>query len=315
MTPRVLVLGAGGMLGHKLFQGLQMKYPETYGTLRVSSRRPPFDTIPMFQADRVISDVDVMDLERLRSLLRSIRPDVVVNCIGVIKQREAANAAIPCIHVNALLPHALANVCSEWGGRLIHFSTDCVFSGLRGGYRESDVSDADDLYGRTKHLGEVIADNAITLRTSIIGRELTAHRSLLDWFLFQPGGIVKGFRRVIYSGITTNEMVKVVSTLIAEQPQLSGLFQVVANPINKFELLTLVRDAYGLSTMIQPDDIDVSDRSMCGDKFFEATGWRAPSWPELVRDLAADPTPYAAWAAREGSVTEEQGKCLTAKHF
>jgi dTDP-4-dehydrorhamnose reductase len=310
-----VVLGGSGMLGHKLFQRLQAEYPETYCTLRKSPQEVPLDVIPMFQSDRVIPHVDVVDLEPLRAVLRSIQPHVVVNCIGVIKQRQAANAAVPCIRLNALFPHELAALCAEWGGRLIHFSTDCVFSGRRGAYRETDPSDAEDLYGRTKFLGEVDVENAVTLRTSIIGRELTEHRSLLDWFLSQGDRPVRGFRRVIYSGVTTNEMAKVVSMLIAQQSQLSGLFQVVARPISKFALLNLIRDAYGVSTTIEADDVECSDRSMAGDKFFHATGWRSPSWPELVRDLAADPTPYAAWTKQDGTAIEEQRGCLAAKPF
>jgi dTDP-4-dehydrorhamnose reductase len=136
----------------------------------------------------------------------------------------------------------------------------------------------------------------VTLRTSIIGRELSRHQSLVDWFLSQRGKSVSGFRRVIYSGIPTTEMAKVVAQIIEHEPALTGLYQVVSQPISKYELLLLLRDAYNLDIEVQPDDTPVLDRSMRGEKFERATGWRAPEWPEMVREMAADPTPYDAWA-------------------
>ena len=298
LMPRVLVLGGGGMLGHKLFQRLQRDFGDTCCTLRSEARAGPFDGIPLFEGERVLSGVDVLRTDAFHALLRHLKPDVIVNCVGVIKQRAAANAAIPNIRINSLLPHELAQLCAEWFGRLIHFSTDCVFSGRCGSYRESDQSDADDLYGRSKFLGEVTAPNTVTLRTSIIGRELTEHKSLLDWFLSQKkGATVRGFRRVIYSGITTNEMANVVTMIIRDFPGLSGLFQVAAEPITKYELLALVREAYGLDMILEPDDRELSDRSMNGEKFRDATGWRAPTWPAMIRELADDPTPYEEWGA------------------
>jgi dTDP-4-dehydrorhamnose reductase len=285
------------MLGHKIFQRLQRDYAETYCTLHKPITASPYNRIPFFQGERVLGGIDVLHTGPFHALLRRLRPDVIVNCIGVIKQRAEGNAAIPNIRLNALLPHELAALCAEWHGRLIHFSTDCVFSGRTGNYREDSRSDAGDLYGRSKFLGEVAAPNAITLRTSFVGRELTEHVSLLDWFLSQRGTTVRGFRRVIYSGITTNEMANVVKTIIRDLPVLSGLFQVVSERITKYELLALVREAYGLDINLEPDDLEVSDRSMNGEKFREATGWRAPSWPDLVRELAADPTPYGEWGA------------------
>jgi dTDP-4-dehydrorhamnose reductase len=165
-------------------------------------------------------------------------------------------------------------------------------------YSEDDPSDAGDLYGKSKFLGEVEAHNAVTLRTSIIGRELTEHRSLLDWFLSRNGTTVRGFRRVIYSGITTNEMASVVARIISDCPRLYGRFQVTSEPISKYELLSLIRRAYDLDITIEPDDEEVCDRSMRGDRFAAATGWRAPAWPEMVRRLATDETPYAEWGIR-----------------
>lgn len=295
MSGGILVLGGEGMLGHKMFQRLRGRFPDVACTVRGSRREPPLAGNPVFEGADVIEGVDVTLPGCLDDILRARRPSAVVNCVGIIKQRAAALDPIPSIAINALLPHQVAARVAEWGGRLVHFSTDCVFSGRRGGYIEEDPSDAEDLYGRTKYLGEVAASNAVTLRTSIIGRELTEHRSLLDWFLQQNGKGIRGFTRVIYSGVTTNHLAGVVGDVLEYHPHLHGLFQVASDPISKHDLLVLLRGAYGIDVRIEPDDREVSDRSMKGDKFSAATGYRCPSWPELVQELAADPTPYRQW--------------------
>jgi dTDP-4-dehydrorhamnose reductase len=294
-NPRVLVLGGTGMLGHKLFQVMRERFPRTICTTRKDVRHPPFDRVELLQGGDVISGVDVMDIDRLRDLLAELQPDYVVNCVGIIKQRDESKSAIPSITVNSLLPHKLAAVTKQWGGRLIHFSTDCVFSGNRGGYSEEDDSDAEDLYGKSKFLGEVDTENALTLRTSIIGRELVEHKSLLDWFLSQNHKTVKGFKRVIYSGVTTNQMAEVITYIIQKHPTLSGRYQVVSDPISKYDLLCLLRDAYCLDIEITPDETVVSDRSMKGDRFRSATGYVSPPWHTLVKNLSDDPTPYDRW--------------------
>jgi len=290
---RVAVLGVAGMLGHKLFQQLRERFSGTIGITRTPPTRPPLDKVAILQGADVLSGFDANDFAEFRRRLQNIAPDVIVNCIGLIKQRPEATSPIPNIRVNALFPHLLAEAAQTWGGHVIHFGTDCVFSGRSGNYREDDPSDAEDLYGKTKFLGEVTTSNAATLRTSIIGRELTDHQSLLEWLLSQNGKRIRGYRRVIYSGITTNEMANVVTRTI--EKKLSGRFHVVSKPITKFDLLSLITNAYGLDIEIEPDDAIASDRSMSDGKFEAATGWRAPSWPEMVQGMADDPTPYREW--------------------
>ncbi|MGA9821324.1 MAG: SDR family oxidoreductase [Desulfobaccales bacterium] len=294
---RVVILGAAGMLGHKMFQIIRKAFPNTQAIVRGDVKQPPFANVALLQGNDIIQGIDVTDFNLLQELLGGIRPNYVVNCVGIIKQRDAAHQAIPSITINSLLPHKLAALAEGWGGRVIHFSTDCVFSGKRGGYTEEDLSDAEDLYGKSKFLGEVQCDNALTLRTSIIGRELAEHRSLLDWFLSQRGRTIKGFKRVIYSGVTTNQLAEVVLLVIQQFPQLHGLYQVVSEPISKYDLLCLLKDAYKLDVKILADEMEVSDRSMKGDKFRSATGYVCPAWPELVQVLAQDPTPYGQWLA------------------
>ncbi|MCX6927480.1 MAG: SDR family oxidoreductase [Verrucomicrobia bacterium] len=292
---RIVVIGGAGMLGHKMFQILRERFPGTVCTTREDVRKPPFDQVELLQGNDVIRGVDVMDFDRLQGTLKELCPDFIVNCVGIVKQRQEAQMAIPSITINSLLPHKLAEFAAAWGGRVIHPSTDCVFDGKRGRYTEIDDSTAQDLYGKSKFLGELHCDNGLTLRTSIIGRELVEHRSLLDWFLAQQGKTVRGFKRVIYSGVTTNQLAEVVTLVIQKFPGLHGLFQVVTEPMSKHDLLCLIRDAYKLEVNITPEDGEISDRSMKGDKFREATGYVSPPWPELVRRQAEDPTPYTEW--------------------
>ena len=283
------------MLGHKVFQILRSRFPGTLATAIEDTTKPPFDAVDLLQGDDLIRGVDVTSFDRLHSVLADIRPDFIINCTGVIKQRDDAAVAIPSITINSLLPHKLAAFASEWGGRVIHPSTDCVFSGRRGGYTEQDQSDAEDLYGKSKFLGEIHGENSLTLRTSIIGRELAHHKSLLDWFLSQQGRTVQGYRRVIYSGVTTNQFAEVVTLVVREFPDLSGLYQVVAEPISKYDLLQKIRSAFDLDIEILPNDTEISDRSMNGDKFKAATGYVSPSWDQLVSNLASERTMYEGW--------------------
>ena len=292
---KALVLGGEGMLGHKMFQVLRQRFAEVVCTVREDVRRPPFDRVELLQGDDVVSGVDVTNFPALEASLSAFRPEYVVNCVGVIKQRAEAVSPIPSITINSLLPHKLAQVVAHWDGRVIHFSTDCVFSGKRGEYAEGDFSDAEDLYGKTKFLGEVAAANALTLRTSIIGRELTEHRSLLDWFLAQNRQTVRGYRRVIYSGVTTNYLAELVASIIQEHPGLNGLYQVASEPLSKYDLLCLLREAYQLDVRIEPDDLEASDRSMRCDRLREAITYKCPPWPVLARQLAEDNTPYEKW--------------------
>jgi len=303
MPVNIVVLGAGGMLGHKMFQRLRAAFPGTVATMRKPADCPPFNGIGLLQGSDVLTGVDVMDFEALSAALSEIRPDYIINCVGIIKQRAEAHHAIPSIAINALLPHRLAALAAIWQGRLIHFSTDCVFSGARGSYTEEDESDAHDLYGRSKFLGEADGPNALTLRTSIIGRELVEHGSLLDWFRAQDGRTIRGYRRVIYSGVTTNHLADLVGEIIRNHPDLNGLYQAAGRPISKYDLLCLLRDAYRLNVEITPDDTQQSDRSMSGDKLYRAIGYRAPSWPELVSQLATDSTSYESWLSQYESLT------------
>ncbi len=255
---------------------------EVWGTLRNGV------ALGFFSEDsraRLLTGVDVLSQDTLVSLLAKVRPSVVINCVGLIKQLADAKDPLTALPINAMLPHRLARLCELGGARLIHVSTDCVFSGRKGMYLESDPSDAEDLYGKSKYIGELHElPHAITLRTSIIGHELGSSHALVDWFLSQHGS-VRGFTRAIFSGLPTVELARVMKDFVIPHPQLNGLYHVAAAPIDKFRLLSLVAAQYGKSIEIRPDDALVIDRSLEGSRFRAATGYVAPDWVELVRRM------------------------------
>jgi len=292
---RICILGGTGMLGHKMYQVIRESYPDTFVTLHGHLQDQNLRPIKLFDPVHVVEGVDASDLSDIERRLIQLKPDVVINCIGIIKQRPDAQSAIANITVNSLMPHRLALLLQSWHARFIHFSTDCVFSGRRGGYTEEDNSDAEDLYGRTKFLGEVKAENATTLRTSIIGRELFHFRSLLEWFLSQRGQSINGYTQAIYSGVTTNCIAEVVRDYVLPCPERNGLYQVVSRSISKFDLLHIIRKHFDLPVEIVPDDRFFCNRSMKGDKFEAMTGFTSPDWDTLVAQLATDPTPYSSW--------------------
>ena len=286
---KVLILGGSGMLGHKLWQTFASRF-DAYATFRGSV--DDCGTAGIFDPARSIGGISVQDLGSVERVLAGNRPDVVVNSIGVVKQDAAAKDPLTSIEVNALFPHRLAKACAEIGARLIHLSTDCVFSGQRGNYSLSDPADATDLYGRTKLLGEVNYDHCLTLRTSMIGRELTGSHGLVEWFLSQQGKAVRGYKKAVFSGFTTVTLASAIADIISDHPELHGVWHFAAEPINKFDLLALIKEGFNLSIEIEPDENFVCDRSLNGDAFRQATGYVAPSWPTMVEALVRDTTPY-----------------------
>lgn len=279
---KVLVLGATGMLGNAVLR-LFAQSPgfEVVGSARSTSA---LRLLAADLSDRVISGVDVEHFDSLISLFSKVQPAVVINCIGLVKQLAEADDPLSAIPINSLLPHRLARLCGVAGARLVHISTDCVFSGAKGMYTEADISDSKDLYGRSKYLGEVDYQHAITLRTSIIGHELNGGHSLVGWFLAQQCS-VKGFSRAIFSGLPTVELAKVIRDHVIPHPELQGVHHVSADPISKFDLLTLISNVYGKKIGITKDDSYIIDRSLDSSRFREVTGYQPQQWPELVRQM------------------------------
>jgi len=289
---RVLVFGAGGMLGHKLIQVLSSNN-EVYGTFRGRVlEHPSLGTVPV---DRFITGVSAEEDESVRRAIETARPDVVINAIGIIKQLPDSKNVITTLTINSIFPHRLAQLSAEFGFRLITISTDCVFAGDRGNYSEEDIPDATDLYGKSKNLGEVSSENCLTLRTSIIGHELGSAHSLVDWFLSNLGGKVKGYANAIYSGFPTVVFASIIDNLIHAHPAISGLYHVSSDAISKYDLLMLINEAYDAGITIDRDDDFRIDRSLDSTRFRNETGFEPRDWRSMVEAMAADAKIYGKW--------------------
>ena len=284
---KILILGISGMLGHTLFQYfLQNSAFTTYGTLRNNQPIPSKNSLIELS---VYPNIDANSLDQIENLITNLKPDIIINCIGIIKQLPSAKAPIPSITINALFPHQLAQLCQKYNAKLIQISTDCVFSGNKGNYTEQDNPDPVDLYGRTKLLGEVTSPNCLTIRTSIIGRELNSQNSLVEWFLSQKGKTVKGFDRAIYTGFTTQALAQIIEKIILEHPNLEGLWHISSDPITKYQLLNMMNQAFNLGITIEKEETFICDRSLNSQKFRDFTGYTPPTWGKMIAQLAASP--------------------------
>jgi len=281
---KILVLGSNGLIGSTILKVLaEDSQLQVRGTIRSRHLRSLFsDDL----AGQIVSDLDLLNVDALISVMKSEKPDVVVNAAGLTKHMTGSSDPLQALPMNALLPHRLAELCSLMNVRLVHISTDCVFKGNKGMYTEFDIPDALDLYGRSKALGEIDTQGHITIRTSTIGHELNTTRGLLNWFLAQ-GDVCKGYRKAIFTGLPTVVLAQVLRDHVIPNKALSGLYNVAAMPINKYDLLHLIADVYGKSIDIVADEAVVIDRSLNGVKFREATGYKVPDWPELIQKMRA----------------------------
>ncbi|WP_244536246.1 SDR family oxidoreductase [Hyphomicrobium sp. NDB2Meth4] len=282
-TTKTLILGASGMLGSTVFRAFHgWPQHEVLATIRSATSLKHFSDE---QQQSLLTNIDVLDSDSLIEVLGSFKPDVIINCVGLIKQLSASKDPLVALPLNALFPHKLARLANLAGIRLIHLSTDCVFSGKTGNYTEESAADATDLYGVSKYLGEIVDyPMAVTLRTSIIGRELCSSHSLVDWFLSQKVQTL-GYEKAIFSGLPTCELAAVIRDVVIPRKDLKGLYHVSARPISKYDLLQLIAAEYGKDIQIVPDDQVVIDRSLNSTKFSTATGYVAPEWPELIRRM------------------------------
>lgn len=282
---RILILGGTGMLGHTLWQYFSSRFPDTYTTIRQS--RTVCEKHELFAGDKVIDSVDVVDFPMLIGIMKCVRPDFILNCIGVTKRRKEADMAIHALTLNALLPHKLL----EWGqnnsAKVVNFSTDCVFDGEQGNYTEESPTNATDLYGKTKALGEIQGANALTLRSSFIGTELHDGTELLEWFLSQTGR-VKGFKNAIYSGLTIFELSRVLENIMMYHPNATGIYNVSSDPISKFDLLMLIKEKMNLGVEILPDETVKCNRSLDSTKFRKEFSYTPPAWKVMVEELSVD---------------------------
>jgi len=284
---RVLILGGTGMLGHQLIYRFKDRF-DTFTAVRQT-----FDKLPpdIFNKERTITQVSAESFETVTRAVDKVKPQAVVNCIGIVKQQKAAKDPIPSIAVNALFPHLLAQYCHGKQVRVIHVSTDCVFSGNKGSYKESDEADAQDLYGRTKFLGELDYENTVTIRTSIIGHELNSIQGLLEWFISQQGKSVEGYTNAVFSGFTTKALAEVIVEILKHR-NLSGVWHVASSPISKFDLLSLINKEYGLDVTIKPNTAFSCNRSLNAHRFTKATGFNPPSWEKMIQEMYEDYSIY-----------------------
>ena len=280
---KILILGVTGMLGHTLYKEMvkEDKY-DIYGTTRNSSGLDNYFTSTERMSIR--SGVDADNFDTIIRAIASVQPNIIINCIGIIKQLPIAKDPLTAITVNAQLPHRISLVARSANARLIHISTDCVFNGKKGNYNENDPSNAEDLYGKTKFLGEIDYPHCITIRTSIIGHELKTEFSLIDWFMSQKDEI-NGFTKAIYSGFPTYEMVNILANYVIPNENLSGLYQVSSAPISKYDLLEIMKDVYKKDIIINKYDDFILDRSLDSSKFQAATGYKAPDWKSMLSDM------------------------------
>ena len=277
---KVMIFGAGGMLGSTLIKTISHNSSyEVYGTLR--------NKINFFDKNnsiKIFTNISGEKIKDIREILMQIKPDIIINCIGVVKQLKAANDHELSIFTNSLFPHQLHKLCKEINARLIHISTDCVFSGKKGLYSENDNPDPSDLYGLSKLLGEINSENVLTIRTSMIGHSLNSNHGLIDWFLDQNIKI-KGYRKAIFSGLTTLELSKVILKYVLPKNSLNGIIHISNVPISKFDLLNLVSGVYKKSIIISPDDNLIVDRSLNSSKFLKQTGYGPPSWETMIEEM------------------------------
>ncbi len=286
---KVLILGATGMLGHKLVHCLSEHF-EVYSTIRGSFYQ--VEKYGIFRRERIVETVDATAATRLEKIIAEVAPDIVINAVGVVKLLPSAKDVITTLELNSILPQRLAILSKKFGFRLILFSTDCVFDGGRGMYNEQDTPNALDLYGKSKQLGEISQENVLTIRSSIIGRELNTSHSLIEWFLSNRGGRVFGYTTAIYSGFPTIVIADIIKGLIVDHPSLCGVHHIASEPINKYELLGLVDEFYDAAVEIEPSDQLVIDRSLDGSAFNSITGFQPECWPAMIQKMAEDKTPY-----------------------
>lgn len=277
------------MLGHKLCEYLPERF-EVFGV----ARRPVLELEPYrcFKNTRLVGGLDCTEPGALIPLIRALKPAFVINAVGLVKQAAKADDQRENERINSGLPRMLAMLAGEHRFRLVHISTDCVFDGSRGTYREDDPVSAKDSYGRTKASGEVYGDGCLTLRTSIIGKELFHRQGLLEWFIGKRGQTVQGFTKAFFSGLTTQAFSRLLLTVLTEYPELEGLFHVSSDRISKYDLLTKVNERLGLNVEIIPDETVDIDRSLDSSLFRSVTQIPIPSWDAMISELQNDLAEY-----------------------
>jgi len=282
---RILILGGDGMLGHRLLRQFVARH-ET----RVTLRGPLADyaRFGLFDRGNAYDGIDARDPSAIDRVVSGFAPDAVVNAIGIVKQRKDDVNDVLSVEVNGIFPHLLARVCRRHGARLVHLSTDCVYSGRKGNYSEDDRPDPEDAYGFSKLLGETGGPGVLTLRTSMIGQELHRKTGLVEWFLGQEkGAAIAGWRKAVFSGFTTAELARVIEIVLTKHPRAAGLYHASAAAISKYELLSALNRLLERGVTIVPDESVVCDRSLDSRRFQAEFNYVPPAWEIMLAELAA----------------------------
>ena len=284
------MLGAGGMLGHMAVRTLSQEH-SVVGTTRAHPE-PKSALARFLPIEDWIGGVDVRQEHQLLSLMEKVKPDVVLNCVGLVKQKMDALSYQESIEINSLLPHRLARLCDVNDVKLIQISTDCVFGcgpGVKSQFTEPDASD---LYGKTKFLGEVTYGSALTLRTSIVGRQLSGEESFFEWVLSQRKRKVKGYQRALYTGLTTMELTRIISKIISEKTQLVGLWQIASPAISKYDLIDRLNKMLNLGITLVPDNDFICDRRLDGAPFESHAQIQVSNWENMLTEFVTDQKNY-----------------------
>ena len=274
------------MIGHKIAQVLQLKN-EVIGTSRkkISHRVLGINKTKIFYKDFVIDDN--------LNFISEIMPDIIINCVGVTTRRINNKNINHLSFINSILPKLINDWSIENSKKMIHMSTDCVFSGIKGDYLDDAIPDADDSYGSSKAKGEIKNNKTLTLRSSMIGREIYNHTELFEWLLKNKKGKIEGYDNVIYSGITTIRMAKIIDFILSNNLDLSGIYNIGSIAISKYELLKMFNNAFDLQIDIKKITQIKSNKVLISKKFTEITGLKTPNWNDLISEFKEDCETYS----------------------
>jgi len=276
---KVLILGADGMIGHKMAQSL------SHFDLYLNSRSKS-NYLQEYFPSSTLSNFDFLN-QKIEDLLEKTLPDYIINAVGITIRRGASYNK-ETNFLNSQLPKKIDFWCKENQKKQIHFSTDCVFSGDKGNYNDLDLPDAKDNYGKSKGEGEINSNSTLTIRSSMIGREIYNKTELLEWVISNKNKKIKGFDNAIYSGVTTLWMSNTVNEIIKNNPDLFGIFNISSSPISKYDLITKINTYFNLNIEIERDSSYYSNKSLNSNRFFSETNFKKPNWDQMLNNLYLD---------------------------
>jgi dTDP-4-dehydrorhamnose reductase len=280
---KILILGVDGMIGHKIYQSLSTTESNLVLTSRKAKTNLPFDF-----DKAILLNLDIYK-DDLNIFLDNQMPTIIINCIGVTTRRLDKLGTNQVEYINSTFPKLLAEWTKKTNNKLIHFSTDCVFNGKKGYYSEDSLPDATDIYGSTKAAGEIKDQkNTLTIRTSMIGREIFNFTELLEWIFSNNLKAIKGYKNAIYSGVTTLWMGELIKKIIFDKINLSGIYNISSSSISKYDLITKIKSYFNLNIEILENTEYNTNKTLNSEKFQSKTGIKTPSWDEMLSALIKD---------------------------